>query len=222
MSRAVLFVCIVTGFVVLAVSPGCDQLSSNPIEPIVSNVQAVGRVATTDALEAEFLAGRLTFEASLERAEAMLETNEPGASLFAGAVLDFAVRIEDRFPTGAEFELFWMRVGQLASKATYQAMTEGRLDEADALVLAGPKRWQRASYWRVYPNHDIMVALSLAHQGQSREGIARLRSRVIVTPEMEAAIEQIQELERARLRDRIRQQIEAEQSGGPGGARPGG
>lgn len=191
---------------------GCDR-GPSPLDQAAAQVAAVGRPGTVAALEAEFLAGRVTFEACLERAEAMLEAGDPDATLFAGAVLDLAERIEDRFPTGPEFELFWMRLGQLASKATYQAMNAQRFEEADTLVLAGPDRWQRASYWQRYPNHDIMVAISLAHQDRSNEAIARLRSRPLVTPEMEAAIEQIRELERQRLRDRLREQIEAEGGG---------
>ncbi|MEL6499091.1 MAG: hypothetical protein AAFZ67_02035 [Planctomycetota bacterium] len=195
---------------------GCEPAVS-PIDLAAANVAAAGRVATTDALETAFLEGEITFEASLEAAEAGLAAGDPGATAFAGAVLDLAIRIEDRFPTGPEFELFWYRIGRLAGEASTQAMREGRFDEAAALVLAGPKRWQRPSYWQQYPNHDIVAALSLAQQGRSRDGIARLNSRPIVSPEMEAAIAQIRELERQRLRERVRQRVEAEADAAAGG-----
>ncbi|MEL6795271.1 MAG: hypothetical protein AAFO89_00450 [Planctomycetota bacterium] len=198
-------------FVLTAV--GCEPAVS-PIDTAAASIGTAGRAATTDALETAFLAGEITFEGCLEAAEAQLSANEPTASAFAGAVLDLAVRIEDRFPNGPEYELFWFRMGRLAANATEQAMQAGRFDEAATLVLAGPKRWQRRSYWNQYPTHDIMVALSMAQQGQSREGIARLNSRPIITPEMEAAIKQIRELERQRLRDRVRERVEADDSGG--------
>lgn len=204
---------ILIGVLAAVLPAGCGQ-AGDPLDPIVANTPVAGRAATADALQAEFLAGRVTFESCLERAEALLEAGDPAATAFAGATLDLAERIKDRFPTGGEFELFWLRMGQLASKATAQAMNAGRFDEASTLVLAGPKRWQRETYWQRYPNHDIMVALSMAQQGRSQEGISRLRSRVVVTPAMDAAIEQIQELERQRLRYRLKEQIEAEQPGG--------
>ncbi len=192
---------------------GCEPPVS-PLEQATANAGTAGRLATTDALEAAFLEGEITFQACLESAEEQIEAGDPSATVFAGAVLDLGARIEDRLPKGGEYELFWWRLGQLASRATYQAMQAGRFDEAETLVLAGPKRWQRLRYWQQYPNHDIMVALSMAHRGESREGIARLRSRAIQTPEMEEAILQIRELDRQRLRERLREQIEAEQSGG--------
>lgn len=192
---------------------GCKPAIS-PIEQARANAGVAGRLATTDALEAAFLEGRITFEACLESAEAQLAAGDGSATVFAGAVLDLAERIEERFPTAPEFELFWWRLGQLASKSTASAMQAGRFDEAATLVLAGPQRWQRPRYWHQYPNHDIMVAVSLAQRGQSREGIARLESRPVQTPAMDEAIAQIRELERQRLRDRLREQIEAEQSGG--------
>lgn len=193
---------------------GCEPPVS-PIETAAATVGAAGRPATTDALETAFLAGDITFEACLEAAEARLADGDPEASAFAGAVLDLAARIENRFPTGPEFELFWFRMGQLAANATASAMQAGRFDEAATLVLAGPKRWQRTGYWHRYPNHDIMVALSMAQQGRSRDGIARLQSRPMQTPAMEAAVAQIRELERQRLRDRLREQVEAEQGATP-------
>ena len=197
-------------------TPGCEPAVS-PIEQAAANVGIAGRLATTDALETAFLDGKVTFEACLEAAEAELATGESSASTFAGAVLDLALRIEDRLPTGAEFELFWFRLGQLAADASAQAMQAGRFDEAATLVLAGPKRWQRLGYWHRYPNHDIMVAISMAQQGQTQEGIARLRSRPVQTPAMDEAVTQMRDLERQRLRERLREKVEAEEAASAGG-----
>ncbi len=212
-------------FVMVCCLAGCEPPVS-PIEQASASVTTVGRQATTDALETAFLEGSITFEACLEAAEAQLASGEPSASQpsatqssatqssatqFAGAVLDLAERIEDRFPTGPEYELFWFRMGQLAGKATAQAMEAGRFDEAATLVLAGPQRWQRMGYWHRYPNHDIMVALSMAQQGRFREATSRLQSRPIVTPEMESAVAQIRE------RERLREKLEQEAASNPGG-----
>ncbi|MEL7485525.1 MAG: hypothetical protein AAFN41_14380 [Planctomycetota bacterium] len=207
----------VLGSLVLSLGlAGCEPAVS-PIEQAAGSIAAVGRAATTDALEVAFLESDITFEACLEAAEAQLAAGEPTASEFAGAVLDLAARIEDRFPTGPEYELFWFRMGQLAGKATAAAMQAGRFDEAATLVLAGPKRWQRMGYWHRYPNHDIMVALSMAQQGRFGEATSRLQSRPIQTPEMEAAVGQIRELQRQVLRERLREKVEAEEAQNAGG-----
>ncbi|MEO1584107.1 MAG: hypothetical protein AAFR96_05990 [Planctomycetota bacterium] len=203
------------GWVVLGwlaiVAPGCDDAAVK-IDRIAAAAPAAGRLATADELHKGFLASEFTFQRCLEAAELKLSTGDPDAPLFAGAVLDLAVRIEDRFPTRPEFFMFWMRLGQLAYNAAFQAINNGRPDEAATLVLAGPARWQNDSYWTLYANHDILVALILAQQGSPRDGIARLRDRILQTPEMEAAIEEMEAMQRAQLRERLRQQIEKEQA----------
>ena len=214
--------------ILIALSPlllgaltGCEDPEAR-LDRIQAAAQTQGRVQTANELVAAFDAKRITFEAAMVRAESLLEAGAPESTLFTGAVLDFAARIEDQFPTGGEHELFWRRIGQLAYQAAFAAMAEQRWAEASTLVLAGPTRWQRESYWLAYPNHDILVAASLGHQGQTEQGIARLQSRPIVTPEINEAIAQLRELSRQQLRDRLRAQVQAEQAGATASVQPSG
>ena len=194
-------------------SAGCDN-TARRLDDAVATASASGRAQAESELKADFDAGRITFESAMIRAEELLQADDPAAIPFAGAVLDLAVEIEDQFPTGGEFELFWRRIGRLAYSGANAAYQAKRYDDADALVLAGPKRWQRESYWIAYPNHDILVALSLAHRGDARAGINRLQSRVPQSDEFGPAIESLKEIDRRQLRDRLRQRVEAEDSGG--------
>lgn len=201
---------------------GCEN-ETQRLDRIQSAATAAGRAGTAADLQAAFDEGRITFEASLIRAETLLQEGHPDAVLFAGAVLDLASAIEDRLPAGPEFELFWRRIGRLAYNGAFVAMNDQRWDEAATLVLAGPTRWQRLSYWQTYPNHDVLVALSLGAQGEPGKGIARLRSRAIMTPQMQAAIDQLRELDRAQLRERLRARVESEAQSEPrAGSVPGG
>jgi hypothetical protein len=183
---------------------GCEQAESR-LDRVVAALPVSGRAGASATLLADFKAGRITFEAALVRAETMLSAADPAGSVFAGAVLDLAGGIEDQLPDGPEFELFWRRVGQLAFGSALEAWNAGRLDEAATLVAAGPSRWQRGSYWQAYPNHDILLALTMAQQGRAREAHARLAGRALSTPEIEQALQQIREIERAQLRERLRQ-----------------
>lgn len=192
---------------------GCDN-PSDRLQTIAASLPTAGRAGVTLTLRADFDAKRLTFEECLIRAEELLAAGDPNATGFAGAVLDLAAGLGGVLPDGAEFELFWRRIGQLAYRSALASWEAGRFDETDTLVLAGPFRWQRASYWQAYPNHDILVAATLGRHGRTGEAIGRLESRPLVTPEMQEAVTQLRELGRQQLRDRLREQIEAEQPDG--------
>ncbi|MEM8757447.1 MAG: hypothetical protein AAGF47_06675 [Planctomycetota bacterium] len=199
-------------------------------EAVLDRIQAASVAApivtTADELEAAFTADRITFESTLIRAEDLLDGDDPAAVAFAGATLELATRIEDRLPRGGEFELFWRRIGQLAYRAAFRAMEAGDWATGGDLVEAGPARWRRETYWRAYPNHDVLVAVALGQRGEPGAGIRRLQSRITQTPEMEAAIGQLRRLaaeqarrereadrealrQRLRLRLRLREGIEA-------------
>lgn len=192
---------------------GCEGERAH-LDAVVIAAQNSTRPQIAQRLVSEFDEGNITFEASLIRAEEMRAAGDPNATLFAGAVLDFAKAIESDLPSGGEFELFWRRIGRLAYNASYDAFERQDYAEADTLVLAGPKRWQRDSYWIAYPNHEILVAYSLAHQGDAKAGIRLLQRRTPTPDGYEEAIDTLVEIDRKLLRQRLRQGIESEQDGG--------
>ncbi len=211
----------VTLFTLVCCMPGCEQ-EEDRLDVIVQSAPAATRGQMAQDLIAAFQEGKLTFEASLIRAEEMLETDHQDAVEFAGAVLDFAEAIETELPRGAEFELFWRRLGRLAYHGAHRAYTAGDYAAADGLVLAGPARWQRDSYWLAYPNHEILVAFSLAHQGDAKAGIRLLRSRTPMPDAYAEAIDTLVEVDRALLRQRLRENLEAAPGGGDGEMNRGG
>ncbi|RNC80468.1 MAG: hypothetical protein ED559_01255 [Phycisphaera sp.] len=194
-------------------SLGCEGERAH-LDAVVIAAQNSTRPQVAQRLVSEFDQGNITFEASLIRAEELLEADDSNATLFAGAVLDFAKAIESDLPAGGEYEFFWRRIGRLAYNASHNAFERQDYAEADTLVLAGPKRWQRDSYWIAYPNHEILVAYSLAHQGDAKAGIRLLQRRTPTPDSYAEAIDTLVEIDRKLLRQRLRQGIEAEQDAG--------
>lgn len=187
-------------FVILAlVAVGCENEQAR-LDILARGVAANGRAQTAGSLKAEFDKGAITFESAMIRAEEMIQAGHPDGAAFAGAVLDLAVLIEDKFPGGGEFELFWRRLGRLAYTAAHAAFERQDYEEAGTLVLAGPERWKRDPYWIAYPNHEILVAFSMASRGDARGGIALLSRR---TPQPEGyaeAIRNLAEIQRRQMR----------------------
>lgn len=174
---------------------GCDNAEAR-LDIIYSGVGKNGRAATFGNLKSEFDKGNITFESAMIRAEEMLQAGDADAVTFAGAVLDLSEAIEDKFPTGGEFELFWRRIGRLAYTSAHAAFEAGDFETASMLVLAGPDRWKRDPYWIAYPNHEILVALAMAYEGDARGGIALLNSRTPQPDEYKEAIQTIAEIQR--------------------------
>jgi len=198
---------------------GCENEQAR-LDAIVAALPTSTRAAATQSLKADFDAGDITFEASMIRAEEMLEADHADHAdgpLFAGAVLDMAVLIEDKLPKGGEFELFWRRIGRLAYNASYSAYEQQDYDSIDTLILAGPTRWQREPYWIAYPNHEILVAFSMAHQGNTGAGIGLLSDRMPMPDGYLEAIDSLKEISRQQLRQRLREGIENEESADQGG-----
>jgi hypothetical protein len=196
-----------------ALSLGCES-EQRRLDTIVAAIPASTRATTAQVLKTEFDEGKITFEGSLIRAEEMLEADHADGPTFAGAVLDMAVLIEDKLPKGGEFELFWRRIGRLAYNASFAAYEQKDFDAFDSLILAGPKRWQRETYWIAYPNHEINVAYSMAYRGNARGGIGLLSNRMPMPEQYHEAIEMLKQIERQHLRQRINQQIQNENNGG--------
>lgn len=198
----------------LAITPltGCDNADAR-LDIIYSGVSKNGRAATFGNLKSEFDKGNITFESAMIRAEEMLQANDADAIAFAGAVLDLSEAIEDKFPTGGEFELFWRRIGRLAYTSAHAAFEAGDYETGSTLVLAGPDRWKRDPYWIAYPNHEILVALSMAYEGNARGGIALLSRRTPQPDEYKEAIQSLAEIQRRQQRARDRAEENEEEGG---------
>ena len=187
---------------------GCDTRASI-LSAHAGAAEATGRAGTAAALAADFDRGLITFSDAMDVAGTLLEPTDasdptPGATIFAGAVLDWSVRLGPTLPQGADHEIFWHRVGQLAYDAAYIASEQGRAGEAWTLVLAGPDRWKRDSYWRRYPNHDALVSILMSMFADAREAQHRLDRRGTDHPAFDDA--------RAIMRDVLRAKRDA--SGG--------
>jgi len=146
---------------------------------------AGGRAAVGPQLAQMIKAGQVTYDeainAAFDRIEAAVAdptgASSAGATVFAGCVLDAIAINKDGMLTGAEFELFWARVGGLAFKAGEEAANKGRLAEARTLVLGGSDRWQNESYWVRRPDHDALTSAVMASVGERSEARQRLENR---------------------------------------------
>lgn len=174
------------GLLALLAPPGCDGGDAR-LRSFVA-MAPTNRAGAATALAGAYRQGHVSFMDAFNLAFDKLDAGEDATAL-AGAVLDAAVQIEDLLAHGAEFEIFWRRVGQLAARAAQAAVDRGRWDEARTLVLAGPKRWQNESYWRAYPGHDGLASLILANTGDRDEAIRRLQSRPHLEGDAEMVLE---------------------------------
>lgn len=180
-------VCLLLGAATLL--GGCDSEASR-LEAFAAQA-ATNRAAAAASMTTAWRGGQITFDGALTAAHDRLAAGEDAAG-FGGAVLDLAVGIEDVLPSGAEHELLWMRIGRLAFASALAAYNAGRLDEARALVLAGPKRWQNDPYWLRYPDHDALASIILAQTGDRAEAIRRLHERPNLTGDAEEALRLLQ------------------------------
>ncbi|MFI4871115.1 MAG: hypothetical protein ACIARQ_04830 [Phycisphaerales bacterium JB061] len=210
MNRFTQLISMVLAVTLGALTLGCEN-EQDRLDAIVAAVPTSTRATTAASLKTDFDAGKITFESSLIRAEEMLESGHVDSVAFAGAVLDFAVQIEDKLPKGAEFELFWRRIGRLAYNSSYAAYERQDFQAIGSLILAGPKRWQRETYWITYPNHEILLAFSKAYQGDANAGIRLLSSRAPMPDGYQEAIDSLKEIGRQQLRQRLREGIEEQE-----------
>lgn len=172
---------------------GCDQSPArlNAVATLAATPANGGRPAAAASLASLFAAGSIAYEAAINAAFDALAAAEANpadtqrsadATAFAGAVLDAIAARESFMLTSGEYELFWMRVGGLAFKATEEAHTQNRVPEAASLVFAGGQRWQTDAYWNRQSHHDALAALILAKTGRRDEALSRLRSRADLQP----------------------------------------
>jgi len=154
--------------------PSCEQKKQHIAAFVVQS--KTSRTTAAGAMIAAFKADQITAEDVINAAHERLTAGED-ATDFAGAVLDMLQAVEGQLPQGAEFEIFWMRIGQLACGAAMTANNNRRPDEALSLVFGGPKRWQNDAYWQRSPNHDALASIVLDENGRRAEAIARLRDR---------------------------------------------
>lgn len=180
---------------------GCDT-SEARLDILSGAAAASGRVSTAASLKAESDAGNISFSDAMTRAEELVQSGDPNGLAFAGAVLDLAEMMGDTLPTGGEFELFWRRVGRLAYTSAHAAFEAGDFETGSMLVLAGPERWKRETYWIAYPNHEILVAFAMAYRGDARGGIALLDRRTPQPEEYAQAKRDLAEIQRRQAQQR--------------------
>lgn len=165
-------------------SAGCDD----PHRVLAGHAQSAstggfpaGRAAAAAAMVNDWKAGRITLDAAIDHAFALIESGSGAATTFAGAVLDFAQSIEDAIPDDpATSEILLRRLGRLAFQSAELAYLNHAAAEAESLVLAGPARWQREPYWLRYPDHDALVSILLAARGEVGEAKRRLQERSVL------------------------------------------
>lgn len=187
--------------VMALVLPGCDSEQSR-LAALAARAASptAGRAATATQMAQFMAADKVSADAALTMAFDMVEEAKktPGdgaksaaATAFAGVVLDAIAANESSFNQAAEFEMFWQRIGGLAFTAAEEAHANGRLGEADSLVLAGGKRWQSEYYWSRRPDHDALAAWIWARVGRQTEAIQRLRSRADLQPPADEVLKKL-------------------------------
>ena len=166
---------------------GCDNEQSR-LQALAARAASptAGRAATATQMAQLMASDKITADAALTMAFDLMEeakktptdgAKSAAATAFAGTVLDAIATVEASLAQAPEFEMFWQRVGGLAFTAAEEAHANGRLAEADSLVLAGGKRWQNDYYWTRRDDHDALTAYIWARVGRKNEAIQRLRSR---------------------------------------------
>ncbi len=173
-------------------APGCES-KARLAASYYTQAQA-GRAAAAAGMAADWRAQKLKLDDCLNLAFQHVDNEGDKASqIFAGAVLDFAQLIEKELPQSGEMELFWMRLGGLASAAGEKAYNAQDIPMARSLVLAGPQRWQSEAYWMLHPGHDALAAYVLFFSGEGGEAMRRLRSRPHLDTLQQTAMDEIQE-----------------------------
>lgn len=201
--RRPLFLC---ALVALAGLTACDQrYRAADMQRIVKQA-ATNRAGSSASIVAWVNADKATWSEFLELARKKMDdavaqsaVNLAGpaagaaaltdASLFAAAVLDAGRTLEQQPDaevrlggTNAEQEIAWWSVGRLAMSAAANLHDAGRIKDARNTVLAGPQRWQNENYWLRFPDHDALVAVLMAKDGDKPGAIKRLKSRVDLQP----------------------------------------
>ncbi|MCA9312223.1 MAG: hypothetical protein KDA21_13500 [Phycisphaerales bacterium] len=145
-------------------------------------VASDGSSAGAAALVASCAAGNTDFWAAKDRAHELLDEQDPLAADFALAVLEAGRQMESTLETGDANEFAWWTVGRLAYHAGEAKAMAGDYPGAEAVMLAGPRRWQRDSYWRKYADHDALIAVVLVNLGRRTEAIKWLDQRPVLMP----------------------------------------
>jgi hypothetical protein len=173
---------------------GCDDPRARLVEHerlASQSSSAAGRQAVTDALVADFRAGRISMDLALDHAFFTIEQGRADP-VYLGAILDFVERTADSIPDSAEHSAFLLiRIGRLAYQAAEASYLSGDLPAAASLMLAGPDRWQSEAYWLRYPDHDALVAVILVQTGKRNEALRRLDGRSVLRGPAEEAYARI-------------------------------
>ncbi len=178
--------------------PACDDPRARMVQHAQIAQQAPpggGRATAASGLTADFRAGHITIGLALDHAEHLLAEGKPGAVPYAGAVLDFIAQNAAALPTHPEHaEFLLIRIGRLAFTAAQAASLGGDPALARSVVLSGPARWQKESYWLMYTDHDALASMLLAVTGDRAEALRRLDQRSVLLGEADEAYSQIRQL----------------------------
>ncbi len=164
---------------------------SDPLGDAVAMVASDGVDATATTLAAAMQSGDVDFWDAKDRAHELLDLGDANAVDFAAAILEAGRQVESTLPKGNAREFAWWTVGRLAYRAGEVAALSGEYERAESLLLAGPKRWQRESYWRKYADHDALIAVTLANLGRRSEAIRWLDQRPALMPPADEVYERL-------------------------------
>lgn len=184
--------------VLLLALPACDDPRGRLVQHARVAQQAPptgGRASAAAGLAGDFRAGHITIDLALDHAEYLLREDQPGAVPYTGAVLDFIAQSADALPTHPEHaEFVLIRIGRLAFNAAQTASRAGDPVLARSVVLSGPARWQKESYWLMHTDHDALASMLLAVTGDRMEALRRLDQRSVLLGEAGEAYSQIRQL----------------------------
>lgn len=193
-------------FVLLALAPfltvlsGCSEPEPVRLEKIYT-LAATNPAGAQAEIVRQWTADDLTMQGALGLAHDRLDQRNDAASVaYATAVLGAIAQLEGPITKKNVNEFFWMRTGTLAGKAAAVSMSLANTAAANAVVLAGPTRWQTDAYWQQNPGHDALASYILHASGRTAEALSRLRSRPEMAPEVQKAYDEISAAARAAKR----------------------
>lgn len=174
----------------VSLSAGCQQKPDPIAHAIATAGGPGGRKAAASELAGLVTSHQRTYDEVIIFATRVLEADAAGQPMsfdnsyptpaaltaFAGAVLDAGVSVEGSLNSSDMAEPFWWRVGNVAYLAANAALNDHRPQDARAVVLAGPQRWQSSSYWNSHQDHDALTSIILAMSGEREAALRRLET----------------------------------------------
>jgi len=184
-------VCLAILLVHALVLPACGPTEQQRVESIYTLASTNPAAAQAEIVK-QWNAHTIKLDTCINLGHDRLERGQAGGPPFALAVLGAAKDLESAADKAGVTEFYWFRLGTLAGAGAAAAFSQGDLNTARALVLAGPRRWQGENYWRMHPDHDALASWIMHKSGESAEAIARLRERAEPDEQVTAMIQRIQ------------------------------